>query len=141
MKVYKKNNQFFMEDNGVIAELTPDKWYYLHLPTNSVNRQCVSCAKVDKAPNQCVDYGNEVKIPRVLGPYTEPRKMLEEYMTDEERSKIDELTKQIESIKEVARQRRIEATKKQPLTEKEKLEREIAKYEAKLAALKNKQAQ
>ena len=61
MKVYKTNDAFFMEDANKVVELTPNADYYLKLPANTCNRVWVSCAKVDKAPGQCIDYGAEAK--------------------------------------------------------------------------------
>ena len=66
MKVYLNNGKYFMDDNGNVVALTPNDDRYLKLPANSVNRVWVSCAKIDKAPNQCVDYGEDVKMARTL---------------------------------------------------------------------------
>ena len=129
MKVFKKNDKFFMEDNGNTVELKPDKWYYLHLPTNSVARECVSCKKVDKAPNQCVDYGNEVKTHRVLGPQNRgPVKLLEDYLEGKDRETYLALVEKAKKAKE-------EATKKQPMTELEKAQRAYERAKARVEAL------
>ena len=118
MKIYKnENNEFIMDDNGVITTLTPNKDYYLKLPTNSCNRVWVSCKKVDEAPNQCVDYGNEVKVARVLGSRAEQSKKLLDYATPDERALIDEILAKCKERKA--------ADKPAPKTELEKAERRM----------------
>lgn len=129
MKVYKKEGKFFMEDQGNIVEVTPNKDYWLKLPTNSCNRVWTNCAKVDKAPDQCVDYGDEVKMPRVItGRSTTERKPLEDYLSEEDR-------KMYLALVEKAKKAREEATKKKPLTELEKAQREVEKWQARVALL------
>ena len=131
MKVYKENNQFFMKDNGNIVELTPNQDYYLRLPANSVNRQWVSCAKIDKAPNQCIDYGEDVKVART-NIQTSPRKGLEEYLEGEEKELFLQLI-------EKAKKNREEANKTPKLTDIEKKQRLVNKYLAEIEALKAQQ--
>ena len=130
MKVYLNNGKYFMDDNGVIAELTPNQDRYLKLPANSVNRVWVSCAKVDKAPNQCLDYGTIVKEARTLGSRNEstPRKGLEEWLDEEDKALYLALV-------EKAKRNRDEANKKAPMTEKEKLQRRLERDMARLAEL------
>ena len=129
MKVYKKEGKFFMEDNGNVVEVTPNKDYWLKLPTNSCNRVWVSCAKVDKATNQCVDYGDEVKVPRTItGRSAVERKPLEDYLDEKDR-------KTYLALVEKAKKAREEATKKKPLTELEKAQREVEKWQARVALL------
>lgn len=131
MKVYLNNQTYFMEDGSAIIELTPNQDRYLKLPANSVNRVWVSCAKVDKAPNQCVDYGEDVKVARTLAPRGEstPRKGLEEYLNDEDKALYLALVEKAKANREAA-------NKKAPMTEEEKLRARIARDEARLAALK-----
>lgn len=118
-----------MEDQGNIVEVTPNKDYWLKLPTNSCNRVWTNCAKVDKAPNQCVDYGDEVKVPRIItGRSTTERKPLEDYLNEEDRKMYLELV-------EKAKKAREEATKKKPLTELEKARRNVEKWQARVEAL------
>lgn len=124
MKIYKTNDTFYMEDNDTIVELSPNKDYFLKLPENSVNRVWVSCKKVDKAPNQTIDYGDIVKTPRTLSTSKRP---LEDYLNDEDKAMYLALI-------EKAKKAREEATKK-PMTEEEKLKAKIAKYKAQYEAL------
>ena len=129
MKVYKKEGKFFMEDQGNVVEVTPNKDYWLKLPANSCNRVWTNCAKVDKAANQCVDYGDEVKIPRTItGRSTTERKPLEDYLSEDDR-------KTYLALIEKAKKAREEATKKKPLTELEKAQREVEKWQARVALL------
>ena len=129
MKVYKKEGKFFMEDQGNIVEVTPNKDYWLKLPTNSCNRVWTNCAKVDKAPDQCVDYGDTVKMPRIItGRSAAERKPLEDYLSEEDR-------KTYLALVEKAKKAREEATKKKPLTELEKAQREVEKWQARVALL------
>ena len=130
MKVYKNSEQFFMDDNGVKTELIPNEDRYLKLPANSVNRLWVSCAKIEKAVNQCIDYGTEVKIARVLGPRegTVERKALEDYLDDKDR-------KTYLALVEKAKKAREEANKKAPLTDLEKAQRAYERAKARVEAL------
>ena len=129
MKVYKKEGKFFMEDNGNVVEVTPNKDYWLKLPANSCNRVWTNCAKVDKATNQCVDYGDEVKVPRTItGRSAVERKPLEDYLSEDDR-------KMYLALVEKAKKAREEATKKKPLTELEKAQREVEKWQARVALL------
>ena len=129
MKVYKKEGKFFMEDQGSVVEVTPNKDYWLKLPANSCNRVWTNCAKVDKAANQCVDYGDEVKVPRTItGRSAVERKPLEDYLSEEDR-------KTYLALVEKAKKAREEATKKKPLTELEKAQREVEKWQARVALL------
>ena len=135
MKVYLNNGKYFMDDNGNVVALTPDKWGYLKLPTNSVNRVWVSCAKVNKAPNQCVDYGEEVKVARTLAPRGESttRKGLEEYLEGEDKEMYLKLVEKAKANREAA-------NKKAPMTEMEKAQRAVERAMAKVEALKKAQA-
>ena len=118
-----------MEDNGNVVEVTPNKDYWLKLPANSCNRVWTNCAKVDKAANQCVDYGDEVKVPRTItGRSAVERKPLEDYLSEEDR-------KTYLALIEKAKKAREEATKKKPLTELEKAQREVEKWQARVALL------
>ena len=133
MKVYKKEGKFFMEDNGNVVEVTPNKDYWLKLPANSCNRVWTNCAKVDKAANQCVDYGNEVKVPRTItGRSAVERKPLEDYLSEEDR-------KTYLALVEKAKKAREAANKKAPMTEEEKLRRVIERAQAKIAELQAQQ--
>ena len=130
MKVYKKEGKFFMEDQGNIVELTPNKDYWLKLPANSCNRVWTNCARVDKALDQCVDYGDEVKMPRIItGRSNVERKPLEDYLNGDDRKLYLELV-------EKAKKAREEANKK-PLTKLEKAQREFEKWQKEVARLTN----
>lgn len=128
MKVYKKDGRFFMEDQGNVVELTPNKDYWLKLPTNSCNRAWTNCARVDKAPNQCVDYGDEVKVPRTItGRSAAERKPLEDYLNEKDRKTYLELVEKAKKAREEA--------KKTPLSELEKAQRALDRWRARVAAL------
>ncbi len=63
MKVFKRGEQFFMEDNGVEVEIFTNKTgEWLKLPENSVNRDWCKVAKVLEAADNVVDYGTEIKV-------------------------------------------------------------------------------
>ena len=130
MKVYKKEGKFFMEDQGNVVELTPNADYYLKLPVNTCNRVWVSCAKVDKAPGQCIDYGAEAKVARVLGQRegNVERKPLEDYLDEKDR-------KTYLALIEKAKAARTAANKKQPMSELEKAQRAVEKWQARVALL------
>ena len=131
MKVYKKEGKFFMEDQGNIVELTPNKDCWLKLPANSCNRVWTNCARVDKAIDQCVDYGDEVKMPRIVtGRSNIERKPLEDYLEGDDRKLYLELV-------EKAKKAREEANKKKPLTKLEKAQREFEKWQKEVARLTN----
>lgn len=123
MKVYVNNGKYFMDDNGTVTELVPNKDNYLALPTNSCNRKWVSTAKVDKKGT--IDFGDEVKTPRVLGPRTEKtvdtdlgKFHIIAYLNDEDRAAYDALIAKAKNAYRIA-----------------KLEAEIAELQAKKAAL------
>lgn len=130
MKVYKKEGKFVMEDQGKVVELTPNADYYLKLPVNTCNRVWVSCAKVDKAPGQCIDYGAEAKVARVLGPRegNVERKPLEDYLDEKDR-------KTYLALIEKAKAAKAAANKKQPMTELEKAQRAVEKWQARVTLL------
>lgn len=117
-----------MEDNGATVELTPNADYYVKLPANSCNRVWVSCTKVDKAPNQCIDYGAEIKQPRTLGPRTEQQKKLLDYATDEERAIVADILAKCKERKA--------ADKPAPKTDLEKAKALAEKWANKVKELK-----
>ena len=119
-----------MEDANKVVELTPNADYYLKLPVNTCNRVWVSCAKVDKAPGQCIDYGAEAKVARVLGPRegNVERKPLEDYLDEKDR-------KTYLALIEKAKAARTAANKKQPTSELEKAQRAVEKWQARVALL------
>ena len=120
-----------MEDNNNVTALIPNEDRYLKLPANSCNRVWVSCAKVEKAENECVDYGNDVKATRTNIKVTE-RKPLEDYLNEEDKATFLALV-------EKAKKAREEANKKAPMTKEEKLLRVIERAQAQIAALKAQQ--
>ena len=126
----KTNDASFIEDPTKVAELTPNADYYLKLPANTCNRVWVSCAKVDKAPGQCIDYGAEAKVARVLGPRegNVERKPLEDYLDEKDR-------KTYLALIEKAKAARNAANKKQPMSELEKAQRAVEKWQARVALL------
>lgn len=130
MKVYLNNGKYFMDDNGNVVALTPNDDRYLKLPANSVNRTWVSCAKIDKAPNQCVDYGEDVKVARTLAPRGEstPRKGLEEYLEGKDKEMYLKLVEKAKANREAA-------AKKAPMTDVEKAQRKLERAQAALNKL------
>ena len=128
MKIYKLNDAFYMQDGDTQVELTPNKDYYLKLPANSTNRVWVSCAKVDKAPDQCLDYGDDVKVARTLGPRETQTKKVLDYATEEERKIIEDIIAKCKARKE--------ADKPAPKTELEKAKALADKWAAKVKELK-----
>jgi heterodisulfide reductase subunit B len=124
-----------MEDNNQTVALTPNKDYYLKLPTNSCNRVWVSCKKVDEAPNQCVDYGDEVKVARVLGQRTEATKKLIDYATEEERMLIEEIMNKCKERRDLEK----EMNKPTAMSELEKAQRRAERAIARVEELKAQQ--
>lgn len=121
MKVYVSEGKYYMDDNGHVVELKPDKWHWLHLPTNSCNRKDVSGAKVDRLG--VVDYGDTVKQTRVLGPRTDKAAPVAKfdiaaYLSDKDRAVYEALIAKAQKAYKVA-----------------KLEAEIAALKAQKAAL------
>lgn len=118
MKIYKQEDKFFMEDQDNIVEVMPNKDYWLKLPANSCNRVWVSCAKVDKAPNQCVDYGDVVKQSRTTTGTS--HKKLEDWLNDEDRATYLALVEKAQKAKEDA--------KKKPMSKLEKAQKQVEKW-------------
>lgn len=133
VKIYKENDNIYMEDGDNIVELNDyimvDKKTgrdVIKLPENSANRQWLM---VDKIGENGIEL--EYKATRMVGPRGSGKK-LEDYLTDEERATI-------EAIKEACRQRK-EADKPAPKSEIDKLRDQIAKYQAKIAKLQEEEA-
>lgn len=133
VKIYKENDNIYMEDGNDIVELNDyimvDKKTgrdVIKLPENSANRQWLM---VDKIGENGIEL--EYKATRMVGPRGSGKK-LEDYLTDEERATI-------EAIKEACRQRK-EADKPAPKSEIDKLRDQIAKYQAKIAKLQEEEA-
>lgn len=120
MKIYKQEDKFFMEDQGNIVEITPNKDYWLKLPANSCNRVWVSCAKVDKAADQCVDYGTAVKQPRTVTVTEASHKKLEDWLNDEDRTTYLALIEKAQKAKEDA--------KRKPMSDLEKAQKQVEKW-------------
>ena len=106
----------------------------LLLPKNPANRTYFEAKQLEKAGPEGVEL--EYRETRVLGPYKVgvPKKPWEEYMTEEEKAQYD-------TIREACFARKAEAEKPKELTEAEKLQLEIEKLTAKLAALQSKKAE
>lgn len=127
VKIYKENDKVFMEDGDNIVEVTKvvhdnktgKDWYIL--PENSANRKCIVADKVTEQPLEL-----EYKETRVVGPRGSGKKV-EDYMTPEERATV-------EAIFAACRERKL-ADKPQPKTELQKAMDQVAKYQAKVAAL------
>lgn len=110
-------------EKTVLEKKTNINW--LVLPENAANRKLINPAKLEKAGGYLeLTYKESVVIgPR--GENGEPRKKLEEYLTDEEKTIIADIMAKAKA--------RREADKPKPLTEKEKLQRQLAKLQEKLA--------
>ena len=120
-------------DEIMITETTLEKKTNIHwlvLPENPMNRKLINPSKVDKLGKVELTY----KEPIVLGPRNEngSHKKLEDYLTDEEKAIIADLMAKAKARKE--------ADKPKPLTEKEKLMRQIEKLTAKLNNLNEAEA-
>ena len=85
---------------------------------------------MDKAPGQCIDYGAEAKVARVLGPRegNVERKPLEDYLDEKDR-------KTYLALIEKAKAARTAANKKQPMSELEKAQRAVEKWQARVTLL------
>ena len=132
-----------VDDNGDEIIVALDKKTaddYLYLPEDVVsatNRRLIGINGIKKANVERYELTTkEYHEPRVLGPRPangEPRKKLEDYMTDEEKAIIA-------GIIAKAKERREEATKREPMTELEKAQRAYERALAKLNNLKGAQA-
>lgn len=107
-----------------ITDVTHDDKSYI-LPENPSNRKYWAKSRVGNEPVELTYKESRTFGPR--GESGEPRKKLTEYLTEEEKATI-------EGIWAKARERRA-ADRPKPLTEKEKLERQLAKLKEKLAEL------
>ncbi len=127
----QSTNQFFLTDNDVVTELTKTSTdpktnkLKLKLPENSANRVWVDAENVKIAGEIELDYKETRHIDTTN---RQPRKKDEDYMTDEEKQIIADI---MVKVKE-----RREADKPKPLTELEKLELKIKKYQEQLKKLK-----
>ena len=108
-------------------EKSKDKWHIV-LGPNSANRKYIAHDEFyAKAEDGVYVVEDKTTGPRVLGT-AQPDKHLVPYMTAEDKEKYDAIiARAIENRN---------AQKKVELTEEEKLERQIAKHQAKLAALR-----
>ena len=105
-----------------ITDVTHDDKSYI-LPENPSNRKYWAKSRVGEEPVELTYKESKTFGPR--GENSEPRKKLTDYLTEEEKAIM-------EGIWAKARERR-EADKPKPLTEREKLERQLAKLKEKLA--------
>lgn len=121
-----------IDDNGNEVVMALDKKTtdnYLYMPDeviNATNRRLVGINGIKKANVERYELTpKEYKEPRVLGSHSngEPRKKLDEYLTQEEKDILTELLAR-------AKARREEATKKVPLTPLEKARREYERKKA-----------
>lgn len=132
-RIENRNNQYFLIDNDQETAITTIKMTsdgYLHIPENSSGRKLVNRAKVDALGSY------ELKPIVKDGTHSAPvsRKSLLEYMTPEDKELYD-------AIMERCKKAREEATKKEPLTEEEKLRRRLAKLQAQLEVIMKQEAQ
>ena len=102
--------------------------YHIVLGQNSANRKFIAWNEFANNQDENGEYTVEDKLtgPRTIGT-SQPDKKLIPYMTDEDKAEYDAIIER--AIANKASQ------KKQPISEAEKLEAQIAKLQAKLAVL------
>lgn len=131
-----EDGKFFIEDNGVRSAECVVKPYrgseIIYLQPNSANRKFFMAPEARK---QCAD-GQRVKLlfkPSIkLGTVTRtniPNAKLIEYLNEEDKAEYLAIIERAKAAMEAAR--------KKPMTEKEKIEAQIAKLTAKLANLES----
>lgn len=135
--VMDEDGKFYVEDNGVrTAECVVKPYrggrYEIHLQPNSSNRKIWDW---DDAKEKCAN-GGRIKLlfkPAIkLGTVTRnnvPNAKLIEYLNDEDKAEYMAIIERAKAAMEAAR--------KKPMTEKEKIEAQIAKWKAKLASLED----
>lgn len=135
VKIYKENDNIYMEDGDNIVELNDyvmvDKKTgrdVIKLPENSANRQWLM---VDKIGENGIEL--EYKATRVVGPRGS-KKDWREYLTEDERSELDHYEEGVARLRAIADENR-RAEKETPKSEIEKLKDKIAKYQAHIAKL------
>ena len=133
--VMDEDGKFYVEDNGVrTAECVVKPYrggrHEIHLQPNSSNRKIWDW---DDAKEKCAN-GGRIKLlfkPAIkLGTVTHnnvPNAKLIEYLSDEDKAEYMAIIERAKAAMEAAR--------KKPMTEEEKLRAQIAKLEAKLAGL------
>lgn len=134
--VMDEDGKFYVEDNGVRTAECVVKPYrgseIIYLQPNSANRKFFMAPEARK---QCAD-GQRVKLlfkPSIkLGTVTRtniPNAKLIEYLNDEDKAEYMAIIERAKAAMEAAR--------KKPMTEKEKIEAQITKLTAKLAGLES----
>lgn len=142
-KIEKRNNEYYLINNDGTEVLVSTKIdaktgvEWLKLPENEEGRQWMS--------------GNKFKDTNVvdLAPHVERTvtatgtKNWMSYLTEEERTNLEEAENALESMRAEYKRNalaRREAEKNVPLTPKEKLQREMARLQAKIAKLESEEA-
>lgn len=95
----------------------------IDLPKNASNRLCINPSKLEKVMADCEEYEMPYKDESEKRTFGNGKKV-EDYLTEEEKAIIEEIMAKAKARKE--------ADKPAPLTEREKLEREIEKLTKKL---------
>lgn len=134
VEIYKENETIYMKDGDDIVECekivhenkTGKDWVVL--PENSSNRKVVDLAKISETPIEL-----KYRETRVVGPRGS-KKDWREYLTEDERLELDQYEEGIVRLRAIADEKR-RAEKETPLTELEKAQREVAKWQAKVARL------
>lgn len=110
-------------------EKSKNKWHIV-LGPNSANRKYIAFNEFSNNQNEDGEYVVEDKTtgPRVLGT-SQPDRKLVPYMTPEDKAEYDAIIERAMANKA--------SQKAAPMTEEEKLAKQIAKLQAKLAALNN----
>lgn len=137
--VSKIDNKYFINiENASTGDVThieitgrdPKNENVLHLPENPSNRQWLSKTKVDNAPNQVLEL--TYKESRQNGPIERaPKKPDRDYLSEDDQLAYDYLMNKIKEAKEAERL----ARKPKPLTEAEKLMKQIERLQARLAKI------
>lgn len=117
IKIYAQDSKYFMEDldTNQTVELTAtihqakDDTDWFKLPENSANRKLVCRQMIDRKGEIIHEYKETrtlgLKDPNAPKTTKSPKVNLDEYYTDEERAKIEELNAQIAKINETVMER------------------------------------
>lgn len=120
------------DDNGEVIKTVDLNKTHTHsktgivtidLPKNSANRLCINPTKLEKELANCDEYELPYKDESERRTYSNGKKV-EDYLTEDEKQIIAEIMAKAKARKE--------ADKPAPLTEREKLEAQIAKLTKKL---------
>lgn len=107
IKIYTQDSKYFMEDldTNTTVELTEivDNGKTLKLPENSANRKYCSIEKALKSIT--LDHKETMTLNKTKSTTKSSKISLSEYYTESEKTKIEELQRQIDEINEAAMER------------------------------------